>query len=79
MPPYCCATVASDRMISRKKGSGAGLAYQILQSGLQLNVPRLFAALFLISLAGVALFLLMVGLTRLALGHWHESELLPDR
>lgn len=60
-------------------GSGAGLAYQILQSGLQLNVPRLFAALFLISLAGVALFLLMVGLTRLALGHWHESELLPDR
>ncbi|MFM9970716.1 MAG: ABC transporter permease, partial [Burkholderiales bacterium] len=59
-------------------GSGAGLAYQILQSGLQLNVPRLFAALFLITLTGVLLFLAMVGLSRLALGGWHESELLPE-
>ena len=59
-------------------GSGAGLAYQILQSGLQLNVPRLFAALFLITLTGVLLFLAMVGLSRLALGDWHESELLPE-
>ena len=59
-------------------GSGAGLAYQILQSGLQLNVPRLFAALFLITLTGVLLFLAMVGLSRLALGNWHESELLPE-
>jgi NitT/TauT family transport system permease protein len=59
-------------------GSGAGLAYQILQSGLQLNVPRLFAALFLITLTGVLLFLAMVGLSRLALGQWHESELLPE-
>lgn len=60
-------------------GSGAGLAYQILQSGLQLNVPRLFAALFLITLTGVLLFVSMVGLSRLALGNWHESELLPER
>jgi len=59
-------------------GSGAGLAYQILQSGLQLNVPRLFAALFLITLTGVLLFVAMVALSRLALGQWHESELLPE-
>ncbi len=59
-------------------GSGAGLAYLILQSGLQLNVPRLFAALFLITLTGVALFVIMVALSRLALGKWHESELLPE-
>ena len=59
-------------------GSGAGLAYQILQSGLQLNVPRLFAALFLITLTGVVMFLSMVALSRLALGKWHESEMLPD-
>ena len=59
-------------------GSGAGLAYQILQSGLQLNVPRLFAALFLITLTGVLLFLVVVGLQRLALGNWHDSELLPE-
>jgi len=56
-------------------GHGAGLAYQILQAGFQLNIPRLFAALFLITVAGVLLFLAMVSLTRLALGRWHESEL----
>ena len=37
-------------------GSGAGLAYQILQAGFRLNIPRMFAALLLISLTGVALF-----------------------
>ena len=30
-------------------GQGAGLAYQILLAGMQLNMPRLFAALFLIA------------------------------
>ncbi len=56
-------------------GSGAGLAYQILQAGFQLNIPRLFAALVLIALTGVALFSLMALLARLSLRHWHESEL----
>jgi len=56
-------------------GAGAGLAYQILVSGFQLNIPRLFAALFLITATGVVLFLVMVLLSRLALGNWHESEL----
>ncbi|MDO5289999.1 MAG: ABC transporter permease [Pseudomonadota bacterium] len=55
-------------------GTGAGLAYQILQSGFQLNIPRMFAALLLISLTGVALFVLMAWLSRLALGSWHASE-----
>jgi NitT/TauT family transport system permease protein len=59
-------------------GAGAGLAYQILQAGYQLNIPRLFAALFLITITGVLLFSLMVWLSRLALGAWHESELLPE-
>ncbi len=55
-------------------GTGTGLAYQILQSGYQLNIPRLFAALFLISLTGVALFGALALLSRWALGGWHESE-----
>jgi NitT/TauT family transport system permease protein len=59
-------------------GTGAGLAYQILQAGYQLNIPRLFAALVLITGTGVLLFLLMVFLSRLALGGWHESELVPE-
>ena len=37
-------------------GRSAGLAYEILQSGFQLDIPRMFAALFLITLAGIALF-----------------------
>jgi len=59
-------------------GSGAGLAYQIMQSGFQLDIPRMFAALFLISLTGVLLFALMAWLTRFALGSWHASELSRD-
>jgi NitT/TauT family transport system permease protein len=56
-------------------GQGAGLAYQILLAGIQLNVPRLFAALLLITLSGVALFGLTAWISRLVLGRWHESEL----
>ncbi|HTP47580.1 MAG TPA: ABC transporter permease [Casimicrobiaceae bacterium] len=55
-------------------GTASGLAYQILLSGLQLNVPRLFAALFLIALAGIVLSTLTAWAAKLALRHWHESE-----
>ncbi len=59
-------------------GTGAGLAYQILQAGFQLDIALMFAALLLISLTGVALFVLMAWLSRLALGSWHASELSQD-
>jgi NitT/TauT family transport system permease protein len=55
-------------------GSGTGLAYQILQAGYQLNIPRMFAALALVALTGVALFALMAALSNWALRGWHESE-----
>ena len=58
-------------------GSGSGLAYQILLAGFQLNIPRLFAALFLIATTGVALFAITVWVSKLALSRWHESELAP--
>ncbi|MDE2081206.1 MAG: ABC transporter permease [Burkholderiales bacterium] len=54
-------------------GTGTGLAYQILQAGYQLDIPRMFAALLLITLTGVALFAAMAALSRWALGGWHES------
>ncbi|MBG7620198.1 ABC transporter permease [Herbaspirillum sp. AP02] len=56
-------------------GTGSGLAYQILQAGFQLNIPRLFAALLLITLTGILLFWLMSALSRAALAGWHESEM----
>ncbi len=55
-------------------GTGTGLAYQILQAGYQLNIPRMFAALLLITVTGVALFGLMALLSKWALAGWHESE-----
>ncbi len=58
-------------------GTGTGLAYQILQAGYQLNIPRMFAALTLIAATGVVLFLLMGALSRRVLGGWHESALRP--
>ena len=54
-------------------GTGAGLAYEILQAGFQLNIPRLFAALMLVSRTGVIFFISMVWLSNKILGHWHES------
>jgi NitT/TauT family transport system permease protein len=59
-------------------GRSAGLAYEILQSGFQLAIPRMFAALFLITIAGIVLFVAMAGLSRLALGDWHESEVTAE-
>ncbi|MEX0958784.1 MAG: ABC transporter permease [Burkholderiales bacterium] len=60
-------------------GTRSGLAYQILMAGLQLNIPRLFAALLLITAAGIALFLLVSALSWLALRKWHESELAREK
>ena len=55
-------------------GQGAGLAYQILLAGMQLNIPRLFAALFLIAVTGITLFAATMWLSHAALSRWHESE-----
>lgn len=56
-------------------GSGAGLAYQILQAGFQLNIPRLFAALLLITVTGVVLFAITAWVSRIGLRGWHDSQL----
>ncbi|MCP3726116.1 ABC transporter permease [Paraburkholderia sp. CNPSo 3272] len=56
-------------------GSGAGLAYQILQAGFQLNIPRLFAALLLITITGVVLFGMTAWVSRIGLRGWHDSQL----
>jgi NitT/TauT family transport system permease protein len=60
-------------------GTSAGLAYEILQSSFQLDIPRMFAALFLITITGVILFGLMVWLQQAVLGSWHESAVERER
>jgi NitT/TauT family transport system permease protein len=59
-------------------GAQSGLAWRILESGYQLKVPRMFAALALISLSGILLFLALSLVSHLCLRRWHESELKPD-
>jgi len=59
-------------------GAGYGLAYRIAESGYRLNIPRMFAALLLLSLTGIAIFALLSWLTHLALRRWHESAIAQD-
>jgi NitT/TauT family transport system permease protein len=56
-------------------GAGSGLAFRILESGYRLNIPRLFAALLLLSLSGIMIFFLLSFGSWLALRRWHESAL----
>ena len=59
-------------------GAGSGLAYRIAESGYRLNIPRMFAALFLLSVAGVVIFFALSLLSHLLLRRWHESALARD-
>ncbi len=54
-------------------GDASGLAYRILESGYRLNIPRMFAALIMISLTGICIFLVLSLVQHLALRKWHES------
>jgi len=56
-------------------GRASGLAYRILEAGYQLQIPRMFAALVLVSATGIAIFLALSALSHLLLRHWHESAM----
>jgi NitT/TauT family transport system permease protein len=56
-------------------GSASGLAYRILESGYQLKIPRMFAALLMISVSGIAIFLATSYLSHRLLHRWHESAI----
>lgn len=56
-------------------GAGSGLAFRIAESGYRLNIPRMFAALLLLSAAGVVIFFTLSLLSHMVLRRWHESAL----
>jgi NitT/TauT family transport system permease protein len=56
-------------------GAGSGLAYRIAESGYRLNIPRMFAALLLLSLAGIVIYAVLALISHLLLRRWHESAL----
>ena len=55
-------------------GRETGLASRILESAFRTEIPKMFAALALVALTGVALYLLTGALSRALLRRWHESE-----
>jgi NitT/TauT family transport system permease protein len=59
--------------------AGTGLAYRILESGYRLDIPRMYAALALLSVAGIAIYAVLALLSWLILRRWHESTVTPDR
>lgn len=61
--------------VAGSAGSGSGLANQILEASYRLNMPRMFAALILISFTGILIFLTMNLISHLLLRKWHESAL----
>lgn len=54
-------------------GTESGLAYRVLESGYRLEIPRMFAALFMISVTGIVLYGVVAAISNLCLRRWHES------
>ena len=60
-------------------GVRSGIAYQILISSYNLQIPRMFAALLMTTGLGVVIFVLLTVLSDYWLRHWHESAVRRDR
>jgi len=56
-------------------GARSGIAYQILMSSYNLQIPRMFAALLMTTILGVLIFVALTLLSDFALRHWHESAI----
>lgn len=56
-------------------GGSRGLAYMIVESGTMLNIPRMFAALVMLSAFGLSIWYATSAVQRMLLRRWHESEL----
>lgn len=56
-------------------GRNTGLASRILESMFRTEIPMMFAALLLVSLLGIVVFIVFAALAKALLGQWHESEM----
>jgi len=59
-------------------GSGSGLAFRIAEAGYRLDIPRMFAALALLSAVGIVIYAGLSAASRLVLRRWHESAVEGD-
>ncbi len=65
--------------VAGSAGKNTGLASRVLEASFRNEIPRMFAALLLISLTGIAIFIVFNGLSKVLLGRWHESELTREQ
>ncbi|MEM8810898.1 MAG: ABC transporter permease [Cyanobacteria bacterium P01_G01_bin.38] len=56
-------------------GARSGIAYQILMSSFNLQIPRMFAALMMTTVLGIIIFVGLTVLSDQLLKHWHESAI----
>jgi len=61
--------------VAGTSGFGTGLASRIIEAGYRLNIPRLFAALVLISVTGIVIYITLSIVSNMVLGKWHESAM----
>jgi len=59
-------------------GSGSGLAFRIAEAGYRLDIPRMYAALALLSLTGIVIYAALSAASYLVLRRWHESAMGRD-
>jgi len=62
-------------LVAGTGGVGTGLAFRIQEAGYRLNISRMFAALGLVAVMGVAIFAALSIFSHLMLRKWHESAL----
>ncbi len=60
-------------------GKETGLASRILEASFRTEIPKMFAELVLVSLTGILIYLVFMGVSKLVLGKWHESEIKSSR
>src|SRR4029453_12808103 len=56
--------------VAGASGQSSGLASRIIEAGYRLNAPRLFAALLLISIAGIVIFMTFSLFSHLVVPRW---------
>jgi NitT/TauT family transport system permease protein len=59
-------------------GTATGLAWRILEAGNRLQIARMFAALGLLALLGIAVFFALAWLEHVLLRRWHESAVVRE-
>ena len=60
-------------------GKETGLASRILEASFRTEIPKMFAALVLVSVTGIMIYLVFNVVSKLVLGSWHESEVKSSR